>query len=66
MHDTMLRPLKDCINIIYDSKGMLYEIPNYCINDPFKFELDNETQKINKSNSLQEQFINVNYHYFFN
>ena len=34
-----LVPLKDCINITYDSLGGLYEIPNYCINDPYKYEI---------------------------
>lgn len=28
---------KDNISAIYDSKGNLYEIPNYCINEPYKF-----------------------------
>ena len=34
-----LVPYKDCINITYDSLGALYEIPNYCINDPYKYEI---------------------------
>ena len=29
---------KGCINVTYDSKGFLYEIPNYCINDPVRYE----------------------------
>lgn len=29
---------KGCINVTYDSKGYLYEIPNYCINDPVRYE----------------------------
>lgn len=29
-----LSPYAGCINVIYDSKGNLYEIPNYCIHDP--------------------------------
>ena len=33
-------PYKNCINIVYDSKGFLYEIPNYCINDPLKYIID--------------------------
>ena len=34
-----LIPLTNCINITYDSLGGLYEIPNYCINEPYKYEL---------------------------
>ena len=34
-----LLPLKGCLNITYDSLGGLYEIPNYCINDPYKYEI---------------------------
>jgi len=29
---------KGCINVTYDNKGFLYEIPNYCINDPLEYE----------------------------
>lgn len=28
-----------CINVIYDSKGNLYEIPNYCIHEPSKWDI---------------------------
>ena len=34
-----IKPYKDCINITFDNKGALYEIPNYCINDPMKYEI---------------------------
>ena len=40
-----LVPYKDCINITYDSLGGLYEIPNYCINDPYKYEIEEEEKK---------------------
>ena len=41
-----LVPLKNCINITYDSLGGLYEIPNYCINEPYKYELfENKKEK---------------------
>ena len=33
-------PYKNCINIVYDSKGALYEIPNYCINQPSQYKID--------------------------
>ena len=32
-------PYKDSINVVYDSKGALYEIPNYCINDPSQYNI---------------------------
>ena len=32
-------PLKKCINVTYDKSGNVYEIPNYCINDPVSFDL---------------------------
>ena len=34
-----LVPYNNCINITYDTSGFLYEIPNYCINDPYKYEI---------------------------
>ena len=34
-----LVPMKNCINITYDSLGGIYEIPNYCINEPYKYEI---------------------------
>ncbi len=33
-------PYKNCINIVYDSKGALYEIPNYCINQPSQYKIE--------------------------
>ena len=36
----------NCINITYDTSGALYEIPNYCINEPYKYEIvENEKEK---------------------
>ena len=40
-----LFPYNHCINITYDITGQLYEIPNYCINDPYKYEII-ENEKI--------------------
>ena len=34
-----IRPYKDCINICYDNAGAIYEIPNYCINDPIEYDI---------------------------
>ena len=34
-----ITPLKNCINVTYDKAGEVYEIPNYCINEPVSFDL---------------------------
>ncbi len=34
-----ITPYKDCINICYDNAGAIYEIPNYCINDPVEYDI---------------------------
>ena len=34
-----ITPLKKCINVTYDKAGEVYEIPNYCINDPVSYDL---------------------------
>ena len=43
-----LVPYNMCINITYDASGALYEIPNYCINDPYKYEIT-ENEKVKPS-----------------
>ena len=43
-----LVPYNMCINITYDASGALYEIPNYCINDPYKYEIT-ENEKVRPS-----------------
>lgn len=37
-------PYCNCINVTYDVTGNLYEIPNYCINEPIKYIIS-ETEK---------------------
>ena len=49
-------PYKNCINIVYDSKGILYEIPNYCINLPLRYEI--EEIKYDKQKPKEEK-INI-------
>ena len=44
---------KGCINVTYDNKGFLYEIPNYCINDPVEYE------KIEEKSPLKKEDIDV-------
>ncbi len=36
---------KNCINVVFDAKGDSYEIPNYCINMPYKYELKDEYKR---------------------
>jgi hypothetical protein len=51
-----IKPYKNCINIVYDSKGFLYEIPNYCINLPLRYEIE----EIKKDKEIpKEENINI-------
>lgn len=34
-----ITPLKNCLNVTYDRGGEVYEIPNYCINEPYTYDL---------------------------
>ena len=34
-----ITPLQKCINVTYDKAGEVYEIPNYCINEPVSYDL---------------------------
>ena len=61
MKDGGIIPYKNCINITYDSKGALYEIPNYCINEPFKYEIDDI-----KKNKPKEEDIVIVVRFFIN
>ena len=46
-------PYKDCINVTYDAKGFLYEIPNYCIQDPYLYDLPNENKTKPKKEDIK-------------
>ena len=50
-------PYANCINVTYDSLGHLYEIPNYCINMPLKYELPGDLK--NKPTNDKEIVITV-------
>ena len=39
LNDCGIKPYAGCINVVYDNKGNLYEIPNYCIHPPSKWEI---------------------------
>ena len=34
-----LKPYSGCINVIFDAKGNIYEIPNYCIHNPSEWDI---------------------------
>ena len=48
MKSSGITTYKGCINVAFDKKGAMYEIPNYCINDPSKFDIIPETVEDNK------------------
>ena len=56
-------PYRNCINIVYDSKGALYEIPNYCINQPSQYKIEEIEYDKNKP---KEEVINVIIRYYNN
>lgn len=45
MNAAGVSPCSNCINLTYDSRGYYYEIPNYCINEPYKFEIEDKKTK---------------------
>ena len=50
MKESCIVTYKGCINVTYDNKGYLYEIPNYCINDPLEYEEFKEKAPLIKEN----------------
>ena len=54
-------PYRNCINIVYDSKGFLYEIPNYCINFPSKYKIEEIEYDKKKP---EEEKINIIIRYY--
>ena len=40
-----ITPLKNCLNVTYDRTGEVYEIPNYCINEPISYDLPESHMK---------------------
>ncbi len=39
LHSSGISPYAGSISVVYDTKGNLYEIPNYCIHDPSKWDI---------------------------
>jgi hypothetical protein len=46
-------PYNCCINVTYDSKGAIYEIPNYCINDPCIYDISEATENKQKPSNKE-------------
>ena len=55
IEDSSIKLYESCINVVYDSRGTIYEIPNYCINEPYRYELEFEEKKTQE----KEKVINV-------
>jgi len=53
MNAAGVTPLKDCLSLTFDTRGYYYEIPNYCINFPFKYEIgSNIENKVKPENKI--------------
>jgi hypothetical protein len=52
---------KECINVVFDSKGDSYEIPNYCINMPYKYNVKEDELK--KKKTFKEAVNKVKIHH---
>jgi hypothetical protein len=53
IEDSGIRLYENCINVVFDSKGIIYEIPNYCINEPYKYQEDFlEKRKTNQRDQI--------------
>lgn len=50
-------PINNCINLTYDSRGYYYEVPNYCINDPYVVELPPHLEKKRPNENLIEIIV---------
>ena len=51
---------KGCINVTYDNKGYLYEIPNYCINDPVEYiKLEEKKPMDKKDIDIKIRCLNI-------
>jgi hypothetical protein len=59
-----IRPFKDCINKCYDNAGAIYEIPNYCINDPVDFKVVNNKVYKDRPPERNIQFKAKNFNTF--
>lgn len=51
---------KDGISVVFDNRGDSYEIPNYCICLPSRYELKDDYKKKKKT---EELFFKVNKFY---
>jgi hypothetical protein len=56
-----LKTINGCLNQLKDSKGKVYKIPNYCINDPYfeKIIESEDLEKLQKERSIKYLKINI-------
>lgn len=48
-----LSTYKGCINVVFDSRGNMYEIPNYCIHDPVSWNIPKYTLQKPKEKKIR-------------
>ena len=65
IEDSGIKLYENCINVVYDSKGHIYEIPNYCINEPYKFDLEMEKKKTEEKEKEKDKEIHLKVFIFF-
>lgn len=51
-----LKALKGCINLIQDNEGIIYRVPNFCINQPY---FEKEIAKLDKIQGINSKTLHV-------
>jgi hypothetical protein len=50
-------PCNNCINLTYDTTGYYYEIPNYCINEPYRYDITNHKNSLPIPKQIEIEII---------
>ena len=61
LEDLKLTPLYNCLNVCVDEKGNIYEIPNYCIQNPYEYNLRINDDSDDSRPSQNDIEVNVSY-----
>ena len=61
LEDLKLTPLHNCLNVCIDEKGNIYEIPNYCIQNPYEYNLRINDDSDDSRPSQNDIDVNVSY-----
>ena len=56
MLENNLKALKGCINLIQDNEGIIYRVPNFCINQPY---FEKEIAKLDKIQGINSKTLHV-------